>query len=130
MRVALLSATVLAVLTAHTVDARDASDDAVVTTAAVTDDTQDDLVVEVEQPVVDPRVACIEARESGGANVPNRGGSGAGGVMQYMESTFRAHAIEMGHPDWSRWTPWQARLVAAHDLAMGRRRQWTVGGCR
>jgi hypothetical protein len=75
------------------------------------------------------RVACIESRESGGANVANRGGSGASGVLQYMPGTFRAHAAEMGHFDWSPWTPWQARAVAAHDLALGRRAQWTVRGC-
>lgn len=76
-----------------------------------------------------PRVACIEARESGGANVANRRGSGAVGVMQYLPSTFAAHAREMGHPEWSPWNPAQARAVAAHDLALGRRGQWTVGGC-
>jgi hypothetical protein len=75
------------------------------------------------------RVACIERKESGGANVANRRGSGAGGVMQYMESTFRAHAREMGHPEWDRWNPAQARAVAAHDLMLGRRAQWTVSGC-
>jgi hypothetical protein len=78
---------------------------------------------------VTARVACIEAKESGGANVWNRRGSGAGGVLQYMESTFRRSAVEMGHPEWSRWEPWQARLVAAHDLMRGRRAQWTVSGC-
>jgi hypothetical protein len=75
------------------------------------------------------RVACIESKESGGANVANARGSGAGGVLQYMESTFRAHAAEMGHPEYSRWVPWQARAVAAHDLLLGRRAQWTVAGC-
>ena len=75
------------------------------------------------------RVACIEARESGGANVANRRGSGAVGVMQYLPSTFAAHAREMGHPEWSPWSPEQARAVAARDLALGRRAQWTVGGC-
>ena len=75
------------------------------------------------------RVACIEAKESGGANIANRRGSGAVGVMQYMPSTFRAHAAEMGHPEWSPWNPAQARAVAAHDLALGRRAQWTVSGC-
>lgn len=75
------------------------------------------------------RVACLESRESGGANVANARGSGAGGVLQYMEPTFRAHAAEMGHPEWSRWVPEQARAVAAHDLSMGRRAQWTVSGC-
>jgi hypothetical protein len=81
------------------------------------------------EPAVMVRVACIEAKESGGANVPNRQGSGAGGVLQYMESTFRRSAAEMGHPEWSRWVPEHARLVAAHDLLRGRRAQWTVGGC-
>lgn len=75
------------------------------------------------------RVACIESKESGGANVANARGSGAGGVMQYMDSTFAAHAREMGHPEWSKWNPAQARAVAAHDLALGRRGQWTVSGC-
>jgi hypothetical protein len=59
----------------------------------------------------------------------NRGGSGAGGVLQYFPATFRRGALEMGHPEYSLWVPWQARLVAAHDLAMGRRRQWVVSGC-
>jgi len=92
-------------------------------------------VGEIDAPVLEPppryaaQVACIESKESGGANVWNKNGSGAGGVLQYMESTFRRGALELGHPEWSRWTPWQARLVAAHDLALGRRRQWTVSGC-
>jgi hypothetical protein len=95
-------------------------------------------VVDVEEPepvlpafpaAVMARVACIEGKESGGANVWNRSGSGAGGVMQYMAGTFANHAAEMGHPEWSRWNPDQARAVAAHDLMLGRRRQWTVTGC-
>jgi hypothetical protein len=122
---ALVSAAVL-VLTTHTAHARDVGDDP---TPVVVDDAQDQVVEAVVEPVVDPRVACIEAKESGGANVWNRGGSGAGGVLQYFPSTFRRGALEMGHPEWSLWVPWQARLVAAHDLQMGRRRQWTVGGC-
>lgn len=75
------------------------------------------------------RVACLEQKESGGANVANRRGSGAVGVLQYMPSTFAAHASEIGHPEWSPWNPPQARLVAAHDLVMGRRAQWSVSGC-
>ncbi len=75
------------------------------------------------------RVKCIELKESGGANVANARGSGAGGVMQYMPSTFRRAALELGHPEWSLWNPDQARAAAAHDLLMGRRAQWTVGGC-
>ena len=78
---------------------------------------------------VSSRVACIEAKESGGKNVANSRGSGAGGVMQYLDSTFAAHAREMGHPEYSKWNPAQARAVAAHDLALGRRSQWSVGGC-
>jgi hypothetical protein len=78
---------------------------------------------------VNARVECIIARESGGANIANRRGSGAVGVAQYMVPTFQAHAREMGHTDWSPWVPEQARAVAAHDLAMGRRSQWTVPGC-
>jgi Transglycosylase SLT domain len=85
----------------------------------------------IPPPVVayNARVECIISKESGGANVANRLGSGAVGVAQYMPSTFAAHAREMGHPDWSPWNPLQARAVAAHDLALGRRSQWTVGGC-
>ena len=78
---------------------------------------------------VSARVACIEAKESRGLNVPNARGSGAGGVMQYMPSTFARGAREMGHPEYSLWNPDQARAVAAHDLALGRRSQWSVGGC-
>lgn len=80
-------------------------------------------------PTSGARVACIEAKESQGFNVANRRGSGAVGVLQYMVPTFQSHAAEMGHTDWSPWNPDQARAVAAHDLAMGRRSQWTVGGC-
>jgi hypothetical protein len=79
--------------------------------------------------VYSSRVACIEGKESEGKNVANRRGSGAVGVLQYMPSTFAAHAAEMGHPEYSPWNPTQARAVAAHDLALGRRSQWTVGGC-
>lgn len=82
----------------------------------------------VPQAVLD-QVACIEAKESGGANVWNRAGSGAGGVMQYMPQTFARGAREMGHPEWSLWNPEHARAVAAHDLLLGRRSQWTVRGC-
>jgi len=80
-------------------------------------------------PVSTARVECIIRAESGGANVANSRGSGAVGVAQYMPSTFAAHAREMGHPEYSPWNPAQARAVAAHDLALGRRGQWTVGGC-
>jgi membrane-bound lytic murein transglycosylase B len=75
------------------------------------------------------RVACIEWKESRGQNIANLRGSGAVGVMQYLPSTFYAHAAEMGHPTWSAWNVAQARLVAAHDLTLGRRSQWTVSGC-
>jgi hypothetical protein len=75
------------------------------------------------------RVSCLEAAESGGANVWNRSGSGAGGVLQYFPATFARGAREIGHPEYSLWVPAQARLVAAHDLLMGRRSQWTVSGC-
>jgi hypothetical protein len=79
--------------------------------------------------VFSSRVACLEAKESQGLNVANQRGSGAVGVLQYMPTTFAAHAAEMGHPEYSPWNPTQARAVAAHDLALGRRGQWTVGGC-
>lgn len=107
-------------------------------TSVTTDETPAaaDVVAEDEpapQPVVSAslaaRVACIEAKESGGANVWNSKGSGAGGVLQYMPGTFARGAREIGHPEYSLWVPWQARIVAAHDLEMGRRSQWSVGGC-
>ena len=56
-------------------------------------------------PAVSARVACIEAKESGGANISNARGSGAGGVLQYMPSTFARGAAELGHPEWSLWNP-------------------------
>ncbi len=93
------------------------------------DVTVSEVAVEPPYGVWDAMVRCIEMKESGGANIANRAGSGAVGVMQYMPRTFYAHAAEMGHHDWSPWVPWQAREVAAHDLAMGRRSQWTVRGC-
>jgi hypothetical protein len=80
-------------------------------------------------PAVSARVACIEGKESQGRNIANQRGSGAVGVLQYLPSTFAAHAAELGHPEWSPWNPAQARAVAAHDLALGRRAQWSVGGC-
>lgn len=80
-------------------------------------------------PATNARVECIIARESQGRNIANAHGSGAAGVAQYMPATFAAHAREMGHPEWSPWNPAQARAVAAHDLALGRRGQWTVSGC-
>jgi hypothetical protein len=91
--------------------------------------TSDAVASASGSPPLSGRVACIEEKESGGANVANLHGSGAVGVMQYMPGTFYAHAAELGHADWSPWNPAQARAVAAHDLVMGRRSQWTVGGC-
>lgn len=103
------------------------------TAAAAESDSEDPPVVTdapEDQPAVeDPRVSCIEMKESGGANVANQQGSGAVGVLQFLPTTFYAHAAEMGHFDWSPWEPWQARAVAAYDLSMGRRLQWTVSGC-
>jgi hypothetical protein len=127
VRVAILSATLL-VLTAHTASARDASDDAVATTA-VTDDTQDQVVEAVAEPVLNPRVECIIGKESGWRDVMNRQGSGATGPGQYMPATWRAHTLEMGMPWLSIHSLADVRRVAAYDLSMGRRRQWTVGGC-
>lgn len=120
-RLALAASLLATLLSAHPTGAQEPVDE----TGTVAD----------EAPAVqDWRVSCIEARESGGANVwrgntaPVYGDKPAG-VLQYFESTFRPHAAEMGHPEYSRWVPWQARLVAEHDLDMGRRWQWTVGGC-
>lgn len=85
--------------------------------------------------VANARVKCIEEEESHGENVwhghtpPPPGTDKPGGVLQYFGGTFARGAAELGHPEWSRWVPWQAEAVAAHDLAMGRRSQWTVGGC-
>jgi hypothetical protein len=123
---ALVSAAVL-VLTTHTASARDVGDDPV---PVVVDDTQDQVVeAVVEQPVLNPRVECIIARESGGRDVMNRQGSGATGPGQYMPGTWRAHTLEMGEPWLNIHSLADVRRVAAYDLSMGRRRQWTVGGC-
>jgi hypothetical protein len=109
----------------------DGSDQDASASDVVPDLTADSPVVQVPSipAALATRVACIEAKESGGANVWNSQGSGAGGVLQYYPSTFARGAREIGHPEYSLWVPWQARIVAAHDLAMGRRSQWTVGGC-
>jgi hypothetical protein len=81
-----------------------------------------------------PQLACIEAKESGGANVwrdhtPPRFGDKPAGVLQYFDRTFAVGASELGHPEWSRWNPDQARIVGDHDLRLGRRSQWSVTGC-
>jgi hypothetical protein len=91
-------------------------------------------VVQIPSYVPNARVACIESKESGGENVwrdhtPPTHGDKPAGVLQYFQSTFAAHAAEMGHPEWSRWNPDEARAVAAYDLSRGRRPQWTVSGC-
>jgi hypothetical protein len=124
MKTAILAVTLMTTLTAHPAAADEVADAPPTDDMVVADD-------QVEQPieVEDWRVDCIEMKESGGANVANFRGSGAVGVLQYMPRTFYAHAAEMLHWDWSPWVPWQARAVAAHDLALGRRRQWAVGGC-
>jgi hypothetical protein len=100
--------------------------------SVATDETSDapDVVAEpTPEPQVDPQVECIIAKESGGRDVMNRQGSGATGPGQYMPSTWRAHTLEMGMPWLSIHNLADVRLVAAHDLALGRRRQWTVVGC-
>jgi hypothetical protein len=122
---ALVSAAVL-VLTTQTAHARDVGDDPA---PVVVDDAQDQ-VVEVEPlPALNPRVECIIARESGGRDVMNRQGSGATGPGQYMPATWRAHTVEMGEPWLNIHSLADVRRVAAYDLSMGRRRQWSVGGC-
>ena len=127
MKVALLSATLL-VLTAHTASARDASDDPV-PVAEATDDTQEQVVEAVVEPVLNPRVECIIGKESGWRDVMNRQGSGATGPGQYMPGTWRAHTQEMGEPWLNIHSLADVRRVAAYDLSMGRRRQWVVSGC-
>lgn len=75
---------------------------------------------------ISAQLDCIEAKESGHANVANSQGSGASGVLQYLPRTFSAHAALMGHFDWSPWVPWQARTVGMFDLNRGLRSQWSV----
>jgi hypothetical protein len=94
-----------------------------------TSDAQDVVAEPIPETPVDPQVECIIAKESGGRDVMNRQGSGATGPGQYMPSTWRAHTLEMGMPWLSIHSLADVRLVAAHDLALGRRRQWTVVGC-
>lgn len=99
-------------------------------------DEQDDLTVAEPVAPYNAQVACIEQKESHGQNVwrdntpPAPGTDKPGGVLQYFEWTFASHAATMGHPEYSRWVPWQARTVADFDLrVLGLRRQWSVGGC-
>jgi hypothetical protein len=117
---------VTTLLSAHTVDARDASDDPA---PVVVDDAQDQVVEAVVEPVLNPRVECIIGKESGWRDVMNRQGSGATGPGQYMPGTWRAHTLEMGEPWLNIHSLADVRRVAAYDLSMGRRRQWVVSGC-
>lgn len=113
MKRAIISAAILAMTSAHPASA------------------SSDSVEAVSEPeaTVDPRVECLIAKESGGLDVPNRQGSGATGPGQYFPSTWRAHTLEMGMPWLSIHSLPDVRQVMTFDLAMGRRRQWTVGGC-
>jgi hypothetical protein len=117
---------VTTLLSTHTAHARDASDDPV---PVVVDDTQDQVVEAVVEPVLNPRVECIIGKESGWRDVMNRQGSGATGPGQYMPGTWRAHTLEMGEPWLNIHSLADVRRVAAYDLSMGRRRQWVVSGC-
>jgi hypothetical protein len=79
--------------------------------------------------VLNARVECIIGKESGWRDVMNRQGSGATGPGQYMPGTWRAHTLEMGEPWLNIHSLADVRRVAAYDLAMGRRRQWSISGC-
>jgi hypothetical protein len=115
---------VTTLLSAHTAQARDVGDEPV-----AADQVVDEQVEAVVEPVLNPRVECIIGKESGWRDVMNRQGSGATGPGQYMPGTWRAHTLEMGEPWLNIHSLADVRRVAAYDLSMGRRRQWTVGGC-
>jgi hypothetical protein len=119
VRVALLSAAVL-VLTTHAAHARDVGDDPV---PVVVDDTQDQVVeAVVEQPVENPRLACIRRVEShNDPNATNRY-SGAMGLYQFLPSTWRT--TPQGRAGLSAYDPVAATAAANWMLSVGRAREW------
>jgi hypothetical protein len=82
------------------------------------------------------RMDCIIDKESQWQDVMNRQGSGAGGPGQYMQGTWDRHVLELKIHGLVGWDRNMSRhnfddvfVVMDYDLAMGRRAQWTVGGC-
>jgi hypothetical protein len=113
---ALLSATLL-VLTTHVAHARDVGDDPV--PVVNQDDTQDQVVEAVVEPVVveNPRLACIRRVEShNDPNATNRY-SGAMGLYQFLPST-------QGRAGLSAYDPVAATAAANWMLSVGRAREW------
>jgi hypothetical protein len=118
---ALLSATLL-VLTTHVAHARDVGDDPV--PVVNQDDTQDQVVEAVVEPVVveNPRLACIRRVEShNDPNATNRY-SGAMGLYQFLPSTWRT--TPQGRAGLSAYDPVAATAAANWMLSVGRAREW------
>jgi hypothetical protein len=81
------------------------------------------------------RADCIISKESGGADVPNRQGSGASGPGQYFPGTWAAHVSlyrsETGYAgSLNMHNLSDVRRVMSYVLTIpGYRSAWTVGGC-
>jgi hypothetical protein len=113
---------VTTLLSAHTAHARDVGDDPV---PVVVDDTQDQVVEAVVEPVVvveNPRLACIRRVEShNDPNATNRY-SGAMGLYQFLPSTWRT--TPQGRAGLSAYDPVAATAAANWMLSVGRAREW------
>lgn len=83
---------------------------------------------------------CASSEGGHGAWVPNRGGSGAGGWMQFMSSTFwsvidgafaRARGLGVRLPGYARswYSPIGQAFAAAEMIFDGRRGEWTGSTC-
>jgi hypothetical protein len=116
----LLVTTLLSTSTAH---ARDVGDDPA---PVVVDDTQDQVVEAVVEPVVveNPRLACIRRVEShNDPNATNRY-SGAMGLYQFLPSTWRT--TPQGRAGLSAYDPVAATAAAEWMIQQGRIREWVA----
>jgi hypothetical protein len=112
---------VTTLLSTSTAQARDVGDDPV---PVVVDDTQDQVVEAVVEPVVveNPRLACIRRIEShNDPNATNRY-SGAMGLYQFLPSTWRT--TPQGRAGLSAYDPVAATAAANWMLSVGRAREW------
>jgi hypothetical protein len=85
-------------------------------------------------------LSCSASEGSHGLWVPNRQGSGAGGWLQFMESTFwrmwaaaREDVLARGFTVEGRMASWYSRtgqaLAGAWGVTHGRRHEWSGSGC-
>lgn len=82
------------------------------------------------------RAQCIIGKESGGADVPNRQGSGATGPGQYMPGTWVRHVAlyrqatgYQGPLSLHSYNDVLAVMSWILSAIPSTRREWTVGGC-